>query len=124
MTDRELLELAAKAAGIKLARPQDYDDRLRNVTGSHPQMNLLTAPIWNPRTDDGDSQRLAVKLHLEIEHNDPLDNMLYVCVSRCGIEMVRDPVRVIEEIEDESDRLDATRRAIVRAAAEIGKAMP
>ena len=28
-SDRDLLTLAAKAAGIKLARPQDYDDRFQ-----------------------------------------------------------------------------------------------
>jgi chorismate mutase len=37
--------------------------------------------------------------------------------------MVRDPVSEIEEIEDECQRLAATRRAIVRAAAEIGAAI-
>ncbi len=45
MTDKELLELAAKAAGIDLAW-HTYE--------------------WNPLTDDGDALRLAVKLNLNV----------------------------------------------------------
>lgn len=45
-TDRELLEAAAKAAGV------------------HPHDIECT---WNPITDDGDALRLAVKLGISIE---------------------------------------------------------
>ncbi len=46
MSDRQLLEDAARAAG--------YNDA------------LALNPYWNPLTDDGDALRLAVKLNLEI----------------------------------------------------------
>lgn len=76
---------------------------------------------WQPITDDGDVLRLAVKLQLDLEHNNPMDNGYYVRAFRCGIEMVRDAVSAIEEFEDEKQRAVATRRVIVKAAAEIGK---
>ena len=78
MGDRELLELAARAAGYEIEFDYYGDGRHgRFVIGSgFPPL------LWNPLTDDGDALRLAVKLRL------------------------------------------ATRRAIVRAAAEIGRAMP
>ena len=47
MTDRELLELAAKAAGLEVVTP-----------------TMLKYGQWNPLTDDGDALRLAVKLNL------------------------------------------------------------
>lgn len=91
-TNRELLELAAKAAG-KDIDPHRYD----------PDDGFAirhTAIFWNPIADDGDALRLAVKL---------------------GI-----PVGVFANyasIANDSDHFAATRRAIVRAAAEIGKEM-
>ena len=79
--------------------------------------------MWMPLTDDGDALRLSAKLRLDIDNGSPSDGNRYVCAYRCGIAMVRDPVSEIEEIEDECQRLAATRRAIVRAAAEIGAAI-
>lgn len=125
MTDRELLELAAKAAGIEFV-PQE-------VKPGHAFFGLWLKingePYegqrrhFNPLTDDGDAFRLAVKLRIDIEHGRPLDNNAYVCSSRCGIEMVRDPVSAIEEVDGEAYRAVATRRAITRAAAEIGRGL-
>ena len=68
---------------------------------------------WNPLTDDGDALRLAVKLWLEVD------------ICQTGI-AIRTPngIKVLLSEDDESDVTAATRRAIVRAAAEIGKAMP
>ena len=63
MDDRELLELAAKAAGVdptKLKTPYVSQDGL--ATGWNE---------WNPLTDDGDALRLAVKLRLDVEWIDP-----------------------------------------------------
>lgn len=48
--DKELLELAAKAAGID----GDYSKRANSI--AHPD------GYWNPLTDDGDALRLAAKL--------------------------------------------------------------
>ena len=106
-TDRELLELAAKAAGIKALRSPE--GVLRNCTGFDPVMNIYAAPPWAPLYDDGDALRLAVKLEI---------GLWFGCggLSAHGLAM---------DIEEDygRDRCAATRRAIVRAAAEIGKAM-
>lgn len=112
MTDRELLEMAAKAAGC------GYGEWTR-----HGIVFAVSRVIWNPLTDDGDALRLAARLRLDINHGSPLDNSSYVSVSRCGIEMVRDPIDVVEEFDGEVGRAEATRRAIVRAAAEIGRSI-
>jgi len=57
-TDRTLLELAARAAGIKLAWSSMDGQSPRNEDGWF---------VWNPLTDDGDALRLAVNLRLNIE---------------------------------------------------------
>jgi len=110
MTDKELLELAAKAAGIELK----WMTQLGN--GVKPDEDFISN--WHPLTDDGDALRLAVKLRLSIyapcyQMNDitrPLvrsqDRKHGVCCNE-GEQVIDDPYA-------------ATRRAIVRAAAEIG----
>ena len=87
MTDKELLELAAKAAGIEINW-----FKWERLTGQ-----------WNPLVDDGDALRLAVKLKLLSPELDP---------------------RIAIAPLDSEYPYAATRRAITRAAAEIGKAMP
>jgi hypothetical protein len=99
MTDRELLELAAKAIGIEDIR---YN---------------LDNDIWNPLTDDGDALRLAVKLRLAVYT--AIDNgrpPMYAAAWSGGY-----PDTVRCEEEHGADPWAATRRAIVKAAAEIGK---
>lgn len=109
MTDRELLELAAKAAG-------------RTVEGFSHQKGLLVSlrdgvsAWWNPLTDDGDALRLAVKLDMQIWRNTG------------GTVSAMPPGDVIgfwNRLKDEvaPDPCAAYRRAIVRTAAEIGKSM-
>jgi hypothetical protein len=104
MTDRELLELAAKAAGIE----GDFRDAgqywfqygipLPKTMSHEPQR------YWNPLTNDTTAFHLAVKLGIDCW--------------REGDVICCDGVRV-----DFGDPYAATRRAIVRAAAEIGKGM-
>ncbi|MFU4253938.1 hypothetical protein ACOAQN_13690 [Pseudomonas aeruginosa] len=106
MNDRELLELAARAAGIDpvLAEPINFSTGVEYY--------------WNPRDDDGDALRLAVKLRMEIDHNHPADERAWVSVRTQG-----ERTCAVEEFDDESLRAAATRMAITRAAAEIGKSM-
>lgn len=107
-TDRELLEAAAKAAGIKALRcPNGV---LRDCTGLDPAMNIFSAPEWNPLTDDGDALRLAVKLKIELYFES-----LYV--------VGRGTADDHEVTFYNGHPYAATRRAIVRAAAEIGRSM-
>ena len=99
--DRELLEMAAKAAGYAL--------------GQHSQKDYAFTyggKEWNPLTDDGDAMRLAVKLQISIINND-----IAAWVAIGDTQLVR-----AEELYD-NDPYAATRRAIVRAAAEIGRGL-
>lgn len=65
--------------------------------------------------------RLAVKLRLSIDHNHVADHQRWVAADRNGCEGCYSPVSCVEdEFDEESQRLAATRRAIVRAAAAIG----
>lgn len=106
MNDRTLLELAARAAGIDpvLAEPINFSTGVEYY--------------WNPRDDDGDALRLAVRLRMEIDHNHPADERAWVSVRTQG-----ERTCAVEEFDDESLRAAATRMAITRAAAEIGKSM-
>jgi hypothetical protein len=107
VSDRELLELAAKAARIEVTPHPNG-----KVT---PQFIFLAdGRNWNPLTDDGDALRLAVKLGLTIQHLTANEEVVVSSYSGSS-----------EAYEFYlSDPYAATRRAIVRAAAEIGRAMP
>lgn len=111
MTDRELLELAAKAAGLKHVdyTGVDYDGRLGIVLvddiGSH-------CGEFSPLTDDGDALRLAVQLHLTVYQ---------WSLSECCV--CNESGTINEAVSYGEDPLAATRRAIVLAAAELGKGM-
>jgi len=109
MTDRELLEAAAKAAGI----PLEWDGNPRDWQPMYYKGKTYHA--WNPLTDDGDALRLAVRLNIGVmsaEYTGRTCAWLY-CKGRDG-----------EFFEPHgADPQAATRRAIVRAAAEIARAM-
>ena len=106
MTDRELLELAAKAAGIKYEKYYDVDDGSLCIVRGQRDFEL-----WNPLSDDGDAFRLAVKLQLDI---------LQFGILMAMVQYDTGEIKVFDERHD-NDAYKATRRAIVRAAAEIGK---
>ena len=105
MTDRELLELAAKAAG--------FHDAVWAAKQACVETSMLPGfrCFWNPLTDDGDALQLAVRLDLVVEQLDG-----WAQASDYGYE-----VSEAEQYND--DPFAATRRAIVRAAAEIGRGM-
>lgn len=131
MTDRELLELAAKAAGINI---EFIPSATRNKGSSLTKFEVVAwhGPFisgsegqdrWNPLTDDADALRLAVKLRLSLDHNHSADQQRWVASDRNGCEGCYDPVSCVEDEFEENDRAAATRRAITRAAAEIGRVM-
>ena len=98
MTDRELLRAAAKAAGIELVELDEHQDVL--VNGNE----------WNPLTDDGDALRLAVELRMNVDAWGS---------GASAVVFVNNRAQVLEQhYGDDPER--ATRRAIVRAAAQIG----
>ena len=112
MTDRELLELAAKAATIDC----EWQNGSMLLHGSHSPLLQCNCFYWNPIEDDGDALRLAVKIGIDIgrgTHNNRWAVHFAsskVFSENCERNGVQDPYA-------------ATRRAIVRAAAEIGKAL-
>ena len=115
MTDRELLELAAKAAGYVLVWGDKYklgDDEIDctdipYIRSGQPDEGDVH---WNPLDDDGDALRLAVRLG--ICFGPTFDGVRAVC-------FYGDGPNITEPFG--TDPYAATRRAIVRAAAEIGR---
>lgn len=106
MTDRELLEKAAKAAGLAVIIPAAHQRGLW-IKGLEDE--------WNPLTDDGDALRLAVKLSLQVTPG--TYNSEEATAYKSAHAEAHERVHFLQDIGA------ATRRAIVRAAAEIGKGM-
>ena len=115
MTDKELLTLAAKAAGF------------HDATWAAKQACIETSKFpgfrcfWNPLTDDDDALRLAVRLHIDLRINNGVATAIWIdeeLSETYSIDVLCD-----ESFEGWAAKEAATRRAIVRAAAEIGKNM-
>ena len=108
MTDRELLELAAKAAGFSITG--------WNKRNSQHVAVLSDGSYWQPLLEnsitdaDGDAMRLAVKLGIGIRHHQGWGEVFH-------------PMTGLHEFKHVDCVLEATRRAIVRAAADIGRKM-
>lgn len=101
MSDRELLELAAKAVGI------DWFDEPALLAGKG--LHMKSGPFWNPLIDDGDALRLAVKLSLLID----------TAYNGCTAVGSASLCEILEP--HNGDHCAATRRAIVRAAAAMAR---
>jgi hypothetical protein len=99
VSDRELLELAAKAAGID-AHVTEWSSTVEDDEGDYLKP-------WNPLTDDGDALRLAVELF----DGDDMEVIWY-------------NARRLRAERPELDEVAAIRLAIVLAAADVGRNMP
>lgn len=113
-SDRELLELAAKAAELHLTWGEKYKIGDDEVDCTDMPYAVSDSPdeapaYWNPLEDDGDALRLAVKLGCSVDIG-PDHVYVYDAASR-------------HELWEATaqDPYTATRRAIVRAAAAIGQ---
>lgn len=108
MTDRELLESAARAAGWEGAEFQD-------MRGWGEVRHGFSEALWvpeleryvNPLDDDGDALRLAVKLRIR---TGGINDRAYTFA---GLQEFWEP--------EGEDPYAAARRCIVRAAAAIGE---
>lgn len=115
MTDRELLEKAAKAAGIA-GHYKEAEGVFAGGIFYNDELDCLRC--WNPLEDDGDALRLAGKLRIQIEHMKTLKgedfgvNCWPSGRGDCGV----------SEDGDLSDYMASMRRAIVRAAAGLADA--
>jgi hypothetical protein len=118
MTDRELLEAAAKAAGYIVQEHVACDTwaygawvyEAGSAVDKDGEPKLF---LWRPRDDDGDALRLAVKLRIT-PHIDASMTEAEWAVSKVGRGGFQSELHL-------DDPYAATRRAIVRAAAEIGR---
>lgn len=111
MIDRDLLELAARAAGLRIV------DRSNPITLYVESDGCKCGVRWNPISDDGDALQLAVRLRIDVgAGTDPLGTE--VCMASHADKF---PGWFEEPYGD--NPYAATRRAIVRAAAEIGRQM-
>lgn len=111
MTILEMLEFSAKAAGLIYTKPADgYDGSLGLEIGENP----MRTRCWNPLSDNGDALWLMVKLNLMVSVE---GNVVYAAQNPNGLSFDGSD---IQEIFDD-DPYAATRHAIVRVAAEIGK---
>ena len=121
MTNREMLKFAAKAAGLHVGFERDGEDRGRydlywsivhNQLVWHGKSTGSEYPrpiFWNPITDDGDALRLAAALGLVVD---------------CSRPSAGEPFKQHAIwLDDAMSNAELTRRAIVRAAAEIGRSM-
>jgi len=128
MTDREMLEFAAKAAGYTLTWGEKYllgDDEVDCSDIPYIKSNEtdVSDAYWNPLIDDGDALRLAVKLGIDFYEGEDDGKAAYA-----GYYAPRSNTRpqrfMVERHNDHADPYAATRLAITRAAAEIGRTMP
>ena len=112
MSDHELLELAAKANGLLVK------GWVGNRLVFFNPITESAEETWNPLTDDGDALRLAVKLNIELH----LDLTVGSVITAFMVGAVGR--NTFEEVDDaQGNPYIATRRAIVRAAANIGESL-
>lgn len=132
MTNRELLEWAATALGLKTLNGKVY-----GLQGHHhartPADDLLCDNdlYWNPLIDDGDALRLAGMLGISLELDAAIEVNVYEYSPgqlqgeyKHGVEawFVRMDATIIRAHQAYGDdKMAAIRHTIVRAAAEIGK---
>lgn len=114
MTDRELLELAAKAAGVAIfGIDEKYGAYIERACQSGPS-------YWNPLTNRLDAFSLMVKLGMDVSVCRMTSRVLVTAERHIGDGS--DSVGCQEEGQaDQADQL--TMRSITRCAAEVGRAM-
>jgi len=115
MTDRGLLELAAKAAGYNarfVIGKYTKDDRLGMFLLNYGTSNQRS---WNPLQDDGDALRLAVELNMDIEIGRTF-------VKATWYDLIKSETHTTElSFSFPQDKEKCVKRAIVLAASEIGE---
>ena len=118
--DKTLLEMAAKAAGLKNYRYCPAEDGLHACIEYDDEDDCTV--VWMPHLDDDDTLRLMVQRGLGIYRGHDAIRGEFCEVFYRPRKYARQK-SCIEYHKDHQDQFAATRRAIVRAAAEIGKAM-
>lgn len=113
MTDRELLELAAKAAGLKNFRYCPEEDGLHACIEYDDEHDCTV--VWMPHLDDGDCARMEAAIGIDVSWSSVYAMADNLQLSDC----------ILAPYSAHNENRQAARRwASTRAAAEIGKAMP
>jgi hypothetical protein len=102
VNNRELLELAAEAAGLA------WEWNACSGSIEHIPKGYRFYVKWNPLLDDGDAFRLMIKLRIQIEYVDEMDSVMCSLPGSMGATSVA----AIGDVE--------LRYAIVQAAAQLG----
>lgn len=110
MSDIELLWWAAKAAGLPLSNEWDCAAEGRGIIIGRGDGDLRP---WNPLEDDGEAFRLSVMLQISVMSNIIRYEASTIALTLAGIFIKEDMLKKSADV--------AARRAIVRAAAEIGR---
>lgn len=108
MSDQELLELAAKAAGHVFDWNGGRPTIERGTRLDEANYEIVNTVRWNPLRIDGDAFQLALKLRIKIEYVEEMDSVM------CSLPgaMSATSVAAIGDVE--------LRYAIVQAAAQKG----
>lgn len=110
MEKKELLEFAAKAAGLDLARWDEERDCIY-----HPfRSPLQDGHEWDPWEDDGDALRLAAHLQIDLEFQAGIATVLAIAPKQRGC---------AADWRVGGNMAGAVRTAITRAAAALGRSM-
>ena len=105
MSDKELLELAAKAADIEIK----WDESLNCWSMPHDEDGWFSIVRWNPLENGTQALNLAVKLRLDVLIR--------------GIATIV-PFKDAKAVKHGENPYAATRRAIVETAAAIAEEQP
>ena len=117
--DKSLLELAARAAGLKNFRYCPEEGGMHACIEYDDEDDCTV--VWMPHIYDADTLQLMVQLGFGIYRGHDAIRGEFCEVFYRPRTYAREK-SCIEYHKDHQDKFTATRRAIVRAAAEIGKA--
>ena len=109
LTEKEEDQLAAKAAGIEIDHYRGDVAMIKRIN----QRGQEEFVAWQPKVDDGDALRLAVKLNLSVEQWPDEDG--------CGPYVAVDIGWSVIAHNHGSDACAATRLTIWRAAVHVGE---
>lgn len=125
MTDQELIELAAKAVGIKgeWVRDTAFIQARYSFNVPYDNHGIMTSIEWNPLREDSDAMRLAINLGMNLMML-PASLKNGFCTVGAGFSNESGSPRITISENYNQGPYKAVRRAIVRAAAEIGRKMP
>lgn len=120
--DRELLELAAKAAGIKLRWIQGPDDD-ECIHPVRRREDGMCEEDWLPLEDHDQAKNLRHLLKMTTGYDDRFSSFgpCAYATYKIGPDSCNS---IMQNIEQAGGKKRALRRAIVRAAAEMGRALP